>query len=465
MKSLLTFLLVVFYISGQAKTTFPKGSNSSQARPQFHFSSKKHKTGSPVGLIYCSGEYHLFYECKSGKNSLGHAVCNDLLHWKEMPEASVSEENTDIRSMSVIIDKNNTWNRPADNVNPMIVFYTDKHYEQQMAISTDKGKTWEKTGGNLLIPCSKTDSAFVSKVIWHKASAKWIMLMSRKLSGNHRGTSFYSSKDLLNWKWESDFSGFQVSSDLVEFNASSRSNGKIWALFNNKGSYLPGNFDGKNFTKISNICRNNYGRNFYAPQIVRNMPADDGRIIQIAGIHERQFEGQMSVPTVLSMKEKGAGYKLIQHPAKELVNLYDKDYEWKNKNIIPGINQNPMRRLNGKCFHFIADLDIKTSNNFGIVVRHNKKVQGTEILFNIKQKELSMPGVTVPLKPKGDEISFELLIDHTSIELFTNEGEVVVSRRFSPAEGANSYVLFTNGGEIKIEKMLVYSINSVWDKK
>jgi sucrose-6-phosphate hydrolase SacC (GH32 family) len=213
--------------------------------------------------------------------------------------------------------------------------------------------------------------------------------------------------------------------------------------------------------------KSDFGKNYYATQTWSNIPEKDGRTIQIAWMKdgefpEMPFNGQMSFPCELSLTKFNFGYKLIRKPVKELENLYDKKYKWENKNLIPGINENMLKKVKGDCFRIIAELDIKTSDNFGFMIRKGKKDPGTEILFNVKRGVLSVLGSTVPLVPIDNKISLDILVDRASVEVFANGGQTVISNCFTPTEGAEDMVLFTNGGELGIDKLEVIKINSAW---
>ena len=96
------------------------------------------------------------------------------------------------------------------------------------------------------------------------------------------------------------------------------------------------------------------------------------------------------------------------------------------------------------------------------MLRHNKKKPGTEILYNVKRGTLSVLGLTVPLMPIDNRIKFEILLDRTSIEIYANDGQTVISNCFTPDEGAESAVLFTNGGELGVIKLDIYKMISAW---
>jgi sucrose-6-phosphate hydrolase SacC (GH32 family) len=177
------------------------------------------------------------------------------------------------------------------------------------------------------------------------------------------------------------------------------------------------------------------------------------------------FNGQMTFPSELSITKFNFGYKLIRKPIKEIEKLHGKHTSWKSENIIPGIGENIMKKISGDCYHIIAEFDIKTSDNFGLMVRHGKKDAGTEVLYNVKRGTLSVLGSTVPLQPIDNKIKLELLIDRASIEIYANDGQAVISNCFTPNEKSDGFVLFTNGGELGVVNIDAYKIESVWSQK
>ncbi len=99
------------------------------------------------------------------------------------------------------------------------------------------------------------------------------------------------------------------------------------------------------------------------------------------------------------------------------------------------------------------------------MVRHSTKEQGTEILYNVKRGTLSVLGCTIPLPLKNNKLKLEIVLDRASLEIFANDGQAVVSNCFNPGEKALDVVLFTNGGELGIDKIDVYRMNSIWEAK
>ena len=480
MKILSTALLAVSVVFTLVSSKPDKKYYDEIYRPQFHFTPEKNWHNDPNGLVFYKGEYNMFYQYNPKGNEWGymhwgHTVSTDLVHWEHRPIALYPDNNSEDKekctaySGSAIVDKNNLLGKQKGDENTLVAFYTSQKCGQRIAFSTDKGITWEKYEGNPIIPLDELDDARDPKVLWHEESQNWVMVLYRKSTENDKskGISFYNSKNLMDWEWKSHIPGFYECPDLIQLQVSNRPDEKKWILFDGDGTYLLGDFDGENFTPESGKMKSDFGKNYYATQTWSNIPEEDGRTIQIAWMKggefpDMPFNGQMTFPNELSLKKFSTGYKLIRKPVSEIESLHGKHYNWENKNLIPGINENILKKIEGDCLHIIGEFDIMSSDNFGFMLRHGKKKPGTEILYNVKRGTLSVLGVTVPLMPVDNRIKLEILLDRSSVEIYLNNGQSVVSNCFTPDEGAEDVVLFTNGGELGVVKLDVYKMNSAW---
>jgi sucrose-6-phosphate hydrolase SacC (GH32 family) len=482
MKYLSTILSAVLVFLFYTSSGQEKGYYSELYRPQFHFTPEKNWHNDPNGLVYYDGEYHMFYQYnpfgnKWGYMHWGHAVSNDLVHWEHLPVALYPDEDSKDSvyctafSGSAIVDEHNLLGKQNGNEKTLVAFYTSQHCGQRIAYSTDRGRSWEKHEGNPIIPYDENDDARDPKVFWHQPTQKWIMALYRKSEEDDitKGVSFYASENLVDWEWKSHIVGFYECPDLVRLQVTNRPEEFKWVLFDGDGSYIIGDFDGEEFNPETAKMKSDFGKNYYATQTWSNIPEEDGRSIQIAWMRggkfpDMPFNGQMTFPSELSITKFNFGYKLIRKPIKEIELLHGKHTDWKNENIIPGINVNILKKISGDCYHIIAEFDIKTADNFGFMIRHGKKDAGTEVLYNVKRETLSVLGSTVPLPLIDNHIKMEILIDRASIEIYANDGQAVISNCFTPSEKADDFVLFTNGGELEVIKMEAYKIESVWSR-
>lgn len=483
MKYFLTTLLAVILAFTLVSTKPEKDYHNEIYRPQFHFTPDKNWHNDPNGLVFYKGEYHMFYQHNPKGNEWGymhwgHTISKDLIHWEYQPIALYPDENSEDKeyctaySGSAIVDEHNLLKKQSGSEKTLVAFYTSQNCGQRIAYSTDKGRTWEKYEGNPIIPLDEKDDARDPKVMWHESTQKWVMVLYRKTTEDDKtkGVSFYTSENLVDWEWKSHINGFYECPDLVELQVTNRPDEVKWVLFDGDGSYYLGGFDGENFIPETPKMKSDHGKNYYATQTWSNIPEEDGRTIQIAWMRggkfpDMPFNGQMTFPSELSITKYVTGYKLIRKPIEEIEELHDKHYDWDDKVLIPGLNDNLLKKVEGDCIHIIGDFDLKTSDNFGFMLRNSRKKPGTEILYNVKRGTLSVLGCTVPLMPIDNKIKLEILVDRTSVEIYANDGQTVISNCFTPDEGSEDIVLFTNGGELGVVKLDIYEMESIWRDK
>lgn len=478
-RSLLLLQLLFTLLYGYAEK--PVKTYNELYRPQFHFTPEKNWHNDPNGLVFYKGEYQMFYQYNPfgnrwGYMHWGHAISKDLVHWEHLPVALYPDDNSKDSidctefSGSGLIDQNNVTRLQSGDEKTILLFYTSQHCGQRMAYSTDKGRTWKKYEKNPIIPFDPNDDARDPKVIWHEPSKQYVMALYRKTghSDNTRGTSFYTSKNLIDWTFKSHITGFFECPDLVELSVNRRPDDKKWVLFDGDGSYVVGTFDGEKFNPESPKMKGDCGANYYATQTWSNIPESDGRTIQIAWMRGGEFpgmpfNGQMTFPCELSLKKYTEGIRLVKKPVKEIETLHLKGETWENKNIIPGMNKNLIKGVKGDCLHIIGSFRVKTVDSFGFVVRLDKKNNGTEINYDMRTKTLSCLGKSAVIEPIDGVIKLDILLDRSSIELFANDGKVAMSSCFTPTENADGIYLFNTGGELFVEKLEIYPMKSIWN--
>ena len=447
-------------------------------RPQFHFTPEKSWMNNPTGLVCVNGTYHLFYQQNPGDSifgftSWGHATSKDLVRWEHHPIAIRSESQPDKEigfawAGSAIVDERNVTGLKSGNNPLMLIFYSDQKIGQQLAYSNDEGLTWKKYDKNPVMANDDKNNGRDPKVFWHEAGNKYIMILSREPEEGLPGFSFYSSSNLLDWQYESHLPGFSGSPDMVQLPVIGKDSEKRWVLFDGDGSYCVGDFNGKIFLPESPIRKSDYGSNYHAAQTWSNISKEDERVIQIAWMKGGEypgmpFEGQMTFPCEIALISEGEDLKLIKKPVKEIEHLHKKQvYSEENKNVIPGLNKNPVRGIKNDCLHIKGTFVLNTINNFGFMIRMNQDNIGTEIRYDATKNTLNCQGMVANLPPEDGKIKLEILIDRTSIEVFANDGKAVFSCCFVPDEKGNQLYLYNTGGELLIEKLDIYSIESMY---
>src|SRR4051812_31331668 len=265
-------------------------------RPQFHFTPQRNWMNDPNGLVFFDGEYHLFHQYNPegdtwGHMSWGHAVSPDLVRWEHLPVALKEEDGVMIFSGSAVVDRDNTSGFGTGGKPPLVAIYTGHgkgKQTQNIAWSSDRGRTWTKFEGNPVIDINSAEFRD-PKVFWHAPTKKWVMVVSRP---DQRKVLFFGSKDLKKWEQVGEFGpqgevrGIWECPDLFELPIEGDpQNQTRWVLVVNinggtpaGGSgcqYFVGTFDGKTFTNANpkeTVLWADYGADFYAAQSWSDLP-------------------------------------------------------------------------------------------------------------------------------------------------------------------------------------------------
>ncbi len=420
-------------------------------RPQFHFTAPKGWINDPNGMVYYDGEYHLFYQSNPygipwGNMTWGHAVSPDMIHWEHLPLA-IYPDNADCPAFSALI-----------------ILWTSINCGQRLAYSNDRGRTWTKWSGNPVI--AQEGDARDPKVFWSKATGKWILAIWTPAKGG--GISFYDSPNLKTWTWLSITPGYHECPNIWEAPVDGDSSKAKWVLHGANGQYKIGTFDGTKFTPETGPYEMDWGRNWYASQMFSDIPATDGRTINISWMvgavqiyggefPGMPFNGQMSIPTSLTLKTLAQGVRLTRLPIKELDALRIHTDSWKDQTLMPG--ENPLAALSGDLFDIEAEFELTGATEFGF------KLRDSVVAYHVNERKLYNLGRSADLDPVGHRIKIRILLDWASLEVFGNDGEVTLTSNFQPQAGHNSLQAYAIGGNVKVISMDVHKLRGVWDPK
>ena len=157
----------------------------------------------------------IHFENKWGFMHWGHAISNDLVHWKHLPIALYPDENSKDNakctefSGSAVVDVSNTAGFQTGEEKVLVAIYTSWQCGQRIAYSNDKGRTWVKYDKNPVIALS-ADDARDPKVFWHDPTRQWVMALYRRPDNDEKknGVSIYTSPNLKEWQLQSHIQGF-----------------------------------------------------------------------------------------------------------------------------------------------------------------------------------------------------------------------------------------------------------------
>lgn len=466
-----------------------QSSYNEQYRPQIHFTPAANWMNDPNGMVYLDGTWHLFYQYNPyandwGNMSWGHATSADLVHWTEQPVAITKCAQGDIFSGSCVIDKDNT---AGFGKNTMIAIYTanGERQQQNIAYSTDGGKTFSQYSGNPVISNTSRDHFRDPKVFWHSESQQWVMSLAL---GTEYGVEFWGSKNLKDWQMLSQFKMPSVLStggvqwecpDLIRMKLDGKDQWVLIVSVNpggpNGGSgtmYFVGDWDGKEFKALSQDYPLwvDTGADNYAGVTWSNTP--DGSCKFIGWMNNWNYAGAspvspwrsaMTISRDLSLKNINGQILLCSRPVENLDKIAG---SWTD------VEQGDYSsKLNG-CACSQVRVEIPSLANGSVVLSNEngekyeiKINKAAEMLISSRDKNtgnvsfngtFSLPGVKSKLY-STDKLTLDIIIDQSSVEIFSEDGSLVQTNLVYPKKAYHKVSLSGVEGKIKVRPL-----KSVW---
>ena len=200
----------------------------------------------------------------------------------------------------------------------------------------------------------------------------------------------FASPDLKQWRRLGDvpMPGSGECPDFFALPVDGNADNTKWVFWAANNHYRLGRFDGKTFTPESEPLQSHWGKNRYAAQTFADIPAGDGRRIQIAWMAggkypNMPFNQQLSFPVTLALRTFPEGVRLCTWPVKEIDNLHDKHHHWAGT-LKPG--QNPLADVQGELFDVRLEIEPASAAEVGLNIR------GVPIQYNVKEQTLSCMG-------------------------------------------------------------------------
>ncbi len=473
---------------------------SEPQRPLFHLTPRCGWMNDPNGFSVYDGQYHLFYQyypyySKWGPMHWGHAVSRDLLHWDYLPAALAPDQLYDQRgcfSGSAITMEDGRqllmYTSVGETTDP--AGYDSGIQTQSIAIGD--GEEYEKYEGNPVIteadlPPGFSRYDFRDPKMWRASDGTYIVAVANRADDGGGKILLFRSNDLLHWKywkvlaanhgrfgsmWECpDFFGLDGRHVLLVSPQDMHPSG--FEYHNGNGTLcLIGDYDEETgtFTEAANQAID-YGIDFYAPQTILT---PDGRRIMIGWMQNwdacairapsEKWAGQMSVPRELSIKNG----RLYQTPCRELESLYRDEVIHKNVKV-GGFDEVALPGVFGRCldltvhvrpadpekvFHrFSIRFAQKDPLRTGVSFRPHEQTVKIDRKYSGSCRAIVHQRRCLVRGSDNGEITFRLILDRYSVEIFINDGEYAMTAAIFTDLEAERICFFADGDAvIDVEK-------------
>jgi beta-fructofuranosidase len=479
-------------------------------RPVYHYVNPEGRLNDPNGLCFWQGRWHLFYQAyppEYPRQHWGHAVSDDLIHWKDLPLAIYPGPERACFSGSAYVD--------GDRV---IAFYHGTEVGSMAAVSSDPLLlNWEKISGNAVIPLEDPSGfplpySVYDPCIWKHDSVYYALLAGRVNEGpgdKPIPTAYlFRSMDLEHWQYMHEF----VEEDRFTLTGDDYACPYFWPIGNryilpfyshmSGGQYLLGDYD----TDRQKFVVTNHGNFNFGPSGPSGVHAPsaapdgkDGVIIIFnmnPGMQNEGWNQIMSLPRKLTLiAEDEIGIE----PAGDIESL-----RYNHKHVdamtLPANKEIVLKNISGNAMEIVAEIDPGDAPMIELnVLRSPKKEEYTRIdilpergyrsgrdywlvpgtpwvrrpnpclVSLVTAHSSTLPGArsrapeTAPVSLKENEtIKLRIFIDKSVVEVFVNGRQCVAARVYPGRDDSLGVSLRSQGQESQLLSLDAWQMKNIY---
>jgi beta-fructofuranosidase len=459
-------------------------------RPRYHFLPPANWMNDPNGLIQWHGRFHLFYPHNPlapafGTIHWGHALSEDLVHWRDLPLALSPTPGSD--------DESGVWSGCAVDANgTATVVYTAMRKLSDgtrselpcLATSTDDDlRTWRKHSGNPIIASSPPGLdvlGFRDHSIWRE-DAVWYQAIGSGIRDVGGVVLLYRSPDLEHWEYVGPL-----------FSGDREQTGEMWECPDvfpfgeghvvmvspiplRKTIYFTGAYGAQRFTPLHQGVVDDGGC-FYAPQ---SFSDSRSRRIMFGWLRENRDEdaqraagwaGVMSLPRLLLPRGDG---RLGMRPVPELHMLRRQHAGLRDVSLD---SARPLD-MSGAALELVAEIAPGDASQVGVRVRCTPDgAEQTVIVYDPASRSLSVDRERSSLSPAterdihatlleladAEPLRLHIFVDHSVLEVFANGQACLTSRVYPTQPDSQNIELFASGGSAQLTNLDVWQLASIW---
>ena len=489
--------------------------------PVYHVAPPVGWLNDPNGFSYYKGEYHIFYQhhpysVNWGPMHWGHSTTKDFFHWDYQPIAIAPGAFTEgkewydwdgcfsgcgyeFEGKLWLMYTSQRFNgpsgtNPSDNpsgYNPSGSSGGGNVTERQCFAYSEDGIHFTKYEKNPVINIPN-DHKIIANIdfrdpkIWDHDGKYYCAIGNRIHDRSRTQIVLFESENFFDWKFKSvaaiskpDYSegtmwecpGFAHFGDKYVMIISPQHVPPKGRLFHNihQAGYMVGTLDyDTGIFEHGDFFTFDYGFDFYATTMMKN---PEGRYFIIAWMaawqspfpeQEDGWATMLTIPRELKMTDDG---KVLTVPPKELEEMRGEGVHYKNLSIDKATKLDGVK---GAVGELLFDVDVKKTGDFGFELRCSEdgETEKTVFYYNAAEKVFGLnrdkagkdqSGVREFDVPEVDVLKFRIYLDKSSIEVFINDGEFVMSTRVYPKDDSTDIVFVPKAGTLELLSVDYYT--------
>lgn len=477
-------------------------------RPAYHFSSPEGPLNDPNGLCRWQDRWHLFYQVRppeDGRWHWGHAVSDDLIHWRDLPYAIYPHPEEQCYSGSILIEEDRA-----------IAMYHGRELGNMVAVSRDPLLlNWEKIGGDTVLPLRKDGKYFhflsaeplpyrvYDPCIWKKDGCYYSLSGSVDYTGPGGkpvlAEFLFRSRDLANWEFLHQFVENNHFTQVGDDGACPCfwpiGDRHILLFFSHttSGQYLLGDYDPQRDKFFATAHgRFNFGPvspgGVHAPSAT---PDGQGGLIAIfnmnLAIPARRSDGIMTLPRRLTRLGRD---ELGIEPAGNIESLR-REQQHVGSTTLPANQEIVLPTIRGNTLEIIAEIDAKTAPMVEVnLLRSANKEEFTRIALlknrnvtsrflppqrplsmvvvdatrsSLRPDVLSRPPETAPVWIPSDEpFRLRIFVDRSVVEVFVNGRQCIAVRVHPSRHDSVGLSLLAQGQDAELKSLDAWQMGNIY---
>ncbi|HUT31259.1 MAG TPA: glycoside hydrolase family 32 protein [Sedimentisphaerales bacterium] len=464
-------------------------------RPIYHYVNPESSLNDGNGLCFWKGRWHLFYQAyppEDTRQHWGHAVSDDLIHWRDLPYAIYPHPEKKCYSGSALVEEGR-----------VIAMYHGTEVGNMVAVSSDPLLlNWEKVTGKAVIPMRSADGSplpyrVYDPCIWKKDGV-YYSLSGGSLPGpggkRVRANFLFRSKDLAKWEYLHPF----VEDDRFTLVGDDGACPYFWPIgerhillfFSHMsgGQYLLGDYD-KERDKFVATSHGYFNFGAAKPSGVHAptaSPDGKGGVIVIFNMNPgKRTEGWnqiMTLPrrlTLLARDEVGV------EPAGDIESLRY-EHQHVDTMTLAANKEVVLENIHGNALEIVAEIEPKSAPMIEMnVLRSPNGEEFTRIMFfgerwyrgesvvgidssrssilaDVRCRAPEMGPVSIG---KNEPLKLRVFVDRSVVEVFVNGRQCVAVRVYPGREDSIGVSLRSQGQDAVLKSLDAWQMKNIYKKK
>lgn len=469
-------------------------------RPIYHYVNPEGTLNDPNGLCFWQGRWHLFYQAyppEDPRQHWGHAVSDDLIHWRDLPLAIYPNPEDRCYSGATLVEKDR-----------VIAMYHGTRVGNMVAVSSDPLLlNWKKVTGQAVIPIASPDGSplpyrVFDPCIW-KQGDLYYSLSGGTLPGPGgkpvRANFLFRSPDLAKWEYLHPF----AENDQYSLVGDDGACPYFWPIGDRHillhfshmsgGKYVLGDYDTeRNKFVVTYGGDFNFGpaapAGVHAPSAT---PDGQGGVVVIFNMNPAKptkgWNQIMTLPRRLTLVDRD---ELAIEPAGEVESLRG-DHRRVEAMTLAANQEFVLEGIQGNAMEIVAELDPRGAPLVEMnVLRSPDKEEFTRIAFfrdrgyrerSEKGRQLSsitidtsyssqLPDVrsrapeTAPVfLDKGEPLRLRVFVDRSVVEVFVNGRQCAAVRVYPGREDSLGVSLRAQGQDAELKSLDAWQMKGIYD--